>query len=134
MESRTKIPIREIIKVVLSALLIAIIIGGALFVADCNQCVYTDSERIFSPDGAHVVSVHSSSPHPFTLDTYKIRVTAANDGWMLDTVAVTEKYSGVLSWTVEWPDNDTVLLTLDTVSYCKTVTIDFSTGVPTFSE
>ena len=44
MESRTKIPIREIIKVVLSALLIAIIIGGALFVADCNQCLYTDSE------------------------------------------------------------------------------------------
>ena len=68
------------------------------------------------------------------MDTYKIRVTAANDGWLTDTVAVTEKYVGVLSWAVEWQDDDTAVLTLETVSQDMSVNVDFSDGVPIFSE
>lgn len=134
MKNQRKVPISEIIKVVLSALLIAVIFGGTLFVADCNQCLYTDSERFRSPDGTHVITIHSSSPHPYTMDTYKIWVTAANDGWLLETVSVSEKYSGIYSWSVEWLDNITALLTLNGISYDKIVTIDFSSGVPVFSE
>jgi len=134
MDRKAKISIGEIIKTALSVVLIVVIIAGVLTVGNLCGCIYSDPCRLTSPDGEHIVTVRHSSPHPFATDVYvKIKVTAANDGWLLDTVPVSEKYSGVYLWELEWQDDDTALLELTGV-HDTTITIDFSTGVPVFSE
>ncbi len=133
MKAHRTIPTKEIIKTAVILLLAAMVVGAVLFAAECAQCVYHEKEVYPSPDGEHRITIRISSPDSYTMELYRIKITAANDGWLIDTVSVSRDFRGVEEWSVEWVGRDTARLTLTGVRDTA-VTVDFSGGAPEFAE
>lgn len=130
MRKTHNIPRREIIGVTVRAVLAAVLLCGGLLIADCNQCLYRNPQRHYSPDGGYVVVIRQSSRHYFTLGR-NLKVTAAGDKYSERESRI---YRDVDILSVEWQDDDTALLTMSGGRDCV-VRIDFSEDdKPVFTE